>query len=220
MVVAQIARPGTPVIYGSSWTTYDMKYISAIIASPETSILRIAGTQMAKFYGMPSHTTAPNSDSNFHDEQNAWEKSISNMCAICSGNDIVMNSGMFATGLTISHEQLVLDDEMNGIIRRIYRGIDVSRNSIDMDSIKSVGHRGDYIIEDLTLENLRSNEFRPAKVSNLKAYDTWMNDGGQSVVQNAGKKVREYLSRGVRNPLEAQKSAALEDIIRKFIENP
>ena len=220
MVVAQMARPGTPVIYGSSWTTYDMKYISAIIASPETSILRIAGTQMAKFYGMPSHTTAPNSDSNFHDEQNAWEKSISNMCAICSGNDIVMNSGMFATGLTISHEQLVLDDEINGIIRRIYKGIDVSTSSIDMDSIKAVGHRGDYIIEDLTLENLRSSEFRPAKVSNLKAYDTWVNDGGQSVVQNAGKKVREYLSRGVKNPLEQQKSAALENIIKKFIENP
>lgn len=219
MVVSQLVRSGTPVIYGSSWTTYDMKYIAAIIASPETDILRIAGRQMADYYGMPSHTTAPNSDSNFHDEQNAWEKSISNMCALCAGNDIVMNSGMFATGLTISHEQLVIDDEINGIIRRIWRGIDVSSRTIDVDSIKSVGHRGDYLMEDLTLDNLRSDEFRGSKVANVKAFDNWVADGSFSVIQNANKKVVEYLARGVKNPLNGEKSSALSAIIRRFEEN-
>jgi len=220
VVIAQMVRPGTPVIYGSSWTTYDMKHIAAIIASPETDILRIAGNQMAKYYGMPSHTTAPNSDSNFHDEQNAWEKSISNMCAICAGNDIVMNSGMFATGLTISHEQLVMDDEINGIVRRIRRGIDVSHRTIDVDSIKNIGHRGDYLMEDLTLDNLRSDEFREAKISNLKAFDNWVMDGSFSVVQNANKKVKEYLAKGPRNPLKEDKSSALDKIIHQFVENP
>lgn len=216
MVVSQLVRPGTPVIYGSSWTTYDMKYIAAIIASPETDILRIAGRQMADFYGMPSHTTAPNSDSNFHDEQNAWEKSISNMCALCAGNDIVMNSGMFATGLTISHEQLVIDDEINGIIRRIWKGIDVSSRTIDLDSIRTVGHRGDYLMEDLTLDNLRSDEFRGPKVANVKAFDNWVADGSCSVVKNANKKVHEYLARGVKSPLQPEQTAALAEIIRKF----
>ena len=219
MVISQLVRPGAPVIYGSSWTTYDMKYIAAIIASPETDILRIAGGQMAKYYGMPSHTTAPNSDSNFHDEQNAWEKSISNMCALCAGNDIVMNSGMFATGLTISHEQLVIDDEINGIIRRICRGIDVSERTIDMDSIRSVAHRGDYMMEDLTLENLRNDEFREPKISNVKAFDNWVHDGSPSVVQNAGKKVQEYLAKGPKNPLVEKKSMELDHIIETFIEN-
>lgn len=219
MVISQLAKPGAPVIYGSSWTTYDMKYIAAIIGSPETDILRIAGGQMAKYYGMPSHTTAPNSDSNLHDEQNAWEKSISNLCALCSGNDIVMNSGMFATGLTISHEQLVIDDEVNGIIRRIARGIDVSTRTIDVDSIRNIGHRGDYLMEDLTLENLRSDEFREPKISNLKAFDNWTREGSPSVVQNANRKVGEYLSKGTRHPLSPEKSSALDGIIRQFIEN-
>ena len=59
----------TPVIYASSWTIYDMRSNMAVIGTPETNILRIAGAQMAAFYRIPSHTTAPNSDSHFHDEQ-------------------------------------------------------------------------------------------------------------------------------------------------------
>jgi trimethylamine---corrinoid protein Co-methyltransferase len=209
IVISQLVRPGTPVIYGSSWTTFDMKYTSAIIGSPETSILRVAGCQMARYYNMPSHTTAPNSDSNAHDEQNSWEKTISNMCAICGGNDLVMNSGMFATGLTISLEQLVLDDEINGIIRRLHRGIDVNPETIGVKVINSVGPKGSFLMEDHTMEFLLNGEFREVKVSNTMNYDNWLAAGGLRVEQNASKIVKNYLDEGNRNVLE-------RDIIEKF----
>jgi trimethylamine---corrinoid protein Co-methyltransferase len=216
MVISQIARPGAPVIYGSSWTTYDMKYSAAIIGSPETSILRIAGCQMARYYNMPSHTTAPNSDSNTHDEQNAWERTISNMCAIGAGNDVVMNSGMFATGLTISLEQLVLDDEVNGIIRRISRGIDVNTDTIGEEVINSVGPRGSFLIEDHTFRFLRSGEFREVKISNTLNHENWMNSGAPDVYAGAGEKVRKLLESGNDNKLCDEKIAQMERIIKDF----
>jgi trimethylamine--corrinoid protein Co-methyltransferase len=184
IVISQLVRPGTPVIYGSSWTTFDMKYTAAIIGSPETSMLRVAGCQMARYYNMPSHTTAPNSDSNAHDEQNSWEKTISNMCAICGGNDLVMNSGMFATGLTISLEQLVLDDEINGIIRRLHRGMEVNEDTIGIQVINDVGPKGSFLTEDHTLKYLLSGEFREVKVSNTNNYDNWLDAGAMKVEQN------------------------------------
>ncbi|MDW7655966.1 MAG: trimethylamine methyltransferase family protein [Bacillota bacterium] len=219
VVISQLVRSETPVIYGSSWTTYDMKYANAMIGGPETSLLRVAGCQMAKHYRMPSHTTAPNSDANTHDEQNAWEKTISNMCSICAGNDISMNSGMFATGLTISLEQLVLDDELNGIIRRLSRGIDVNANTIGVEVIKSVGPRGIFIMEDHTLEFLRSDEFRETKVSNMKNYQNWLNDGAPTVVQNAAKKVKELLKTRNEKPFDLGKIKVMEDIIKEFEKN-
>jgi trimethylamine---corrinoid protein Co-methyltransferase len=209
MVISQLTRRRTPVIYGSSWTTFDMKNTSAIIGSPETSMLRVAGCQMARYYNMPSHTTAPNSDSNSHDEQNSWEKTISNMCAICSGNDLIMNSGMFATGLTISLEQLVLDDEINGIIRRLYRGIDVNSDTIAANVINTVGPRGSFLMEDHTMEYLHRGEFREVKVSNTMNYDNWFAAGAHNVEVNAGKIVKEYLKAGNSKVLG-------RDIIEKF----
>lgn len=219
IVISQLVRPGAPVIYGSSWTTYDMKYTTAIIGSPETSMLRVAGCQMARFYNMPSHTTAPNSDSNAHDEQNAWEKTISNMCAICAGNDVVMNSGMFATGLTISLEQLVLDDEINGIIRRLYKGIDVSADTIATEVIDSVGPRGNFFMEDHTFNFLRSGEFRDVKVSNTKTYDRWLSDGAPDVAKSAGKRVKEIINAGNTNKLDSKKVEEMEQIIKEFENN-
>jgi len=219
IVISQLVRPGAPVIYGSSWTTYDMKHTTAIIGSPETSMLRVAGSQMAMYYNMPSHTTAPNSDANVHDEQNAWEKTISNMCAICAANDIIMNSGMFATGLTISLEQLVLDDEMNGIIRRLYRGIDVSPKTIGVEVIDNVGPRGNFFMEDHTFEFLRSGEFREVKVSNTKHYDNWLSAGAPDVVQNARVRVKELLKSGNDKRLDSKKIEAMEKIIRDFEAN-
>jgi len=219
IVISQLVRSGAPVIYGSSWTTYDMKYTNAIIGSPETSMLRIAGCQMARYYNMPSHTTAPNSDANAHDEQNSWEKTISNMCAICAGNDVVMNSGMFATGLTISLEQLVLDDEINGIIRRLYRGIEVNENTIAAEVINAVGPRGNFMMEDHTFEYLRSGEFREVKVSNVKNYDSWLEAGSPDVVQNAGKKVKEYLKAGNDKKCDSKLIEKMDYIIKDFESN-
>jgi trimethylamine---corrinoid protein Co-methyltransferase len=216
IVLAQLMRPGCPVIYGSSWTTFDMKSMQAIIGGPETSLLRMAGSQMARHYRMPGHTTAPNSDSNAHDEQNAWEKSISNLSAIWAGNDVVMNSGMFATGLTISLEQLVMDDEMNGFIRRMARGIDVSADTIGADVIASVGPRGSFITEEHTVKFLRSGEFREAKASNTLLYAAWLKAGAPDSAKLANAKVLELLRDGAAHPLEPAVSEKFDRIIKDF----
>lgn len=216
VVIAQLVRPGAPVLYGSSWTTYDMKRSTAIIASPETHILRVAGCQMARFYDIPSHTTALNSDANAHDEQNAWEKALSNICAICADNDIIMNAGMFATGLTISLEQLVLDDEINGIIKRMRTGIDVSASTIAAEVIKNVGPAKDYLMEDHTLDNLRSGEFWEGDTVHFQNYEKWMADGGRNVEFQAKARVEEILRAGNQSKLDDAVVNRLSGIIAKF----
>lgn len=62
IVIASLLNPGTPVIYGAAWTTYEMKLMNVLIGRPESSLLRIAGAQMAHYYKIPSHTTAPDND--------------------------------------------------------------------------------------------------------------------------------------------------------------
>ncbi len=216
LVIAQLARPGTPVIYGSSWTTYDMRASSARIGSPESTLLRIAGRQMAGFYQLPSHTTATNTDSNAHDEHHAWESVLSNLAAMDAGNDIVMNSGMFAGGLTTSLEQLILDNEVNGIIRRLMRGIRVDADTVAAEVIEQVGPAGNFLMEDHTLDGLYGDEFyEPTLRLNLQ-YDSWMADGAPTVDRVAGRKAEEILTRG--NPVAPAPALVrrLDEIIRAF----
>ena len=216
VVISQLVSPGTPVMYGSSWTGYDMRFSNALIGTPETTLLRVAGCQMARFYHMPSHTTATNTDSNAHDEHHAWESVLSNIAAMNAQNDIVMNSGMFACGLTTSLEQLIMDNEMNLIIKRLMRGIEVTEESIAADSIMEVGPGGNFLMEDLTLDNLYTDEFfQPTIRMNLQ-YESWMAAGAPTVDVVANKMAKDILEKGNSVPLDETVSQALSRIITAF----
>jgi trimethylamine--corrinoid protein Co-methyltransferase len=160
IVMTQLLKKSAPVIYANSWTTANMRSCAALVGSAETTLCRIAGAQIAKFYGVPCHTTAPNSDNHAHDEQNAWEKAFSMLCAMGAGNDLIVNCGMFATGLTCSHGQLVMDAEIAGIAARICAGIKVEPGTIAKELIKQTGPAGEsYLLSEHTMEWLRSGEY-------------------------------------------------------------
>jgi trimethylamine---corrinoid protein Co-methyltransferase len=123
---------------------------------------------------------------------------------------------MFATGLTISLEQLVLDDEINGIIRRLHRGIEVNSRTIGVDVIHNVGPKGSFLTEDHTLGYLGSPEFRDVKVSNTDNYDNWLASGAPRVEQSAAKIVKQYLQEGNSNILDKKIIDSMGKIIKAF----
>jgi Trimethylamine:corrinoid methyltransferase len=216
IVITQLINPGTPVIYGAAWTTYEMKQTNVLIGRPESSLLRVAGAQMAHYYNIPSHTTAPDNDSNVHDEQGAWEKMLSTVAGLAGANDMIVNLGMFGTGMSISLSQLVMDNEMCRVVKRFLKGFEVSPETIALDTIAAVGPRGTYLMEDHTIEYLRSGEHVGLSISNGANYDMWKAKGSKSAAQKAGDKVKEILSKGNRCPLNTETIQKLESIIKKF----
>ena len=218
IVFSQLIREKTPVMYASSWTAYDMRSNMAVIGTPETHILRIAGAQMAAFYRIPSHTTAPNSDSHFHDEQNSWERTLSSFISALAGNHLIVNAGMFATGLTISLEQLILDAEIIGQIKQILRGMEVNQGMIFLEEIRRVGQRGNYLTEESTLTNLRSGQFWKSSVSILDHYQNCINSGITDVVLSAHHKIDSYLTRLSEKALTQSILDEIDQIINSFEE--
>jgi trimethylamine--corrinoid protein Co-methyltransferase len=216
--IAMIQRlaPGTKLMYGSSWTAGNMQTGAALVGSTETSICRIAGAQLARFYRVPSHTTAPNSDNHAHDEQSAWEKTLSTLCSVGAGNDLVVNCGMFATGLTCSHEQLLMDEEISAYSRRIGQGVEVTAQTIAADLIKARGPQGEtYMTAEHTLDRLRSREFVAPRLAVSGLYTSWIARGGKDVYQAARDRVREM--RSLSAPaFEAARRAAMDEIVTGF----
>ena len=215
LAIIQLLKPGHKVLYANSWTTTDMRTGAALVGSTETSICRIAGAQLARFYRVPSHTTAPNSDNHAHDEQNAWEKTYSTFCSVAAGNDLVVNCGMFATGLTCSHEQLIMDEEISAMSRRIAQGVLVNDETIAADLVKAIGPRGSYLTCEHTLKHLRSGEFLPPRVSVRGPLSAWQAQGAPNSYQLARRKARE-LAAGPGCPVDPARAAALDQIIRDF----
>ncbi|MBI2439859.1 MAG: trimethylamine methyltransferase family protein [Lentisphaerae bacterium] len=219
LVMIQLLKPGAKVIYANSWTTTDMRNGAALVGSTETTICRIAGAQLARFYHVPSHTTAPNSDNHAHDEQNAWEKTFSLFAAVGAGNDLIVNCGMFATGLTCSHEQLVMDEEMAAMSQRIAAGIKVNAETIAGALIKATGPRGGYLDSEHTLKWLRSGEYIEPRVSVRGPAAVWQAAGAKDTPALARETVEKYAAHPGA-PLDPQRSAKLSEILRDFAETP
>jgi len=216
IIISQLIHPGTPVIYGAAWTTYEMKQANVLIGRPESSLLRIAGAQMAHYYNIPSHTTAPDNDANSHDEQAAWEKMLSTLAGIIGANDMIVNLGMFGTGMTISLEQLVMDNEMCRIAKRFRQGIEVNKDTLALDSILQVGPRGEYLTSEHTLHHLRSGEHVPLDVSNGTNFEVWKQKGSKNTTEKSSDLVSSILLGGCQNPLTQDKQKAIKPIINQY----
>ncbi len=214
VIISQLLKPGAKILYANSWTTTDMRTGYALVGSVETSICRIAGAQLARHYGIPCHTTAPNSDNHAHDEQNAWEKTLSMLCAVAGGNDLIVNCGMFATGITCSHEQLLMDDEIAGLCRRLAGGVEVNGDSLAVDTTKEIGPRGTgYLTALHTLERLRSPEYHTPTLAVRGPRAIWESQGAPDTYALAQQQVKSLAEKD-GSSLDADRRARLVEMLR------
>ncbi|HEB29420.1 MAG TPA: hypothetical protein ENI15_00885 [Spirochaetes bacterium] len=217
VVFSQLINPGTPVIYGSAWSTFDMKTANVLIAAPETVLMRLAGSQLAELYSMPYHVIAPDSDAHTMDEQLSWEKCATAWGAYLAGADLIVNGGMFGTGLMVSFEQLVLDDELFSYIKRIAQGIRVDDDTLALDIIEKLGPKGNYLMDEHTLKYLGSGEHWEPDISVREQYENWRKKGKKDIVRRAHEKVLSILGKKRPAGLPREKTKEIKKIIEKFV---
>jgi trimethylamine--corrinoid protein Co-methyltransferase len=55
IVLAQLTNPGTPIIYGSSTTTFNMRTATATVGAPEMGMISAAVAELAHYYEVPCY---------------------------------------------------------------------------------------------------------------------------------------------------------------------
>ncbi len=216
LVLAQLVRPRTPIIYGTAWTTFDMKKANILICSPEAASLRVAGAQLASYYRMPSHTIGPDADAHCYDEQLGWEKMLSTMAALGSGVDLIVNAGLFDSAWTVSLEQVVVDAEIISICRRFLQGMVVNEDTLAVEVIAEVGHGKHFMERPHTLRWLRGGALWEARVSNTFTSRQWLDMGKPDVMRNASKRVDELLASYSAKPLGDAALKHIHSIMDEF----
>lgn len=216
LVLSQLVNQGCPFIYAGAWTTFNMKQGTPLIGTPEGCLLSIGGAQMAKYYRLPAHCIAFDSDSNIYDEQNGWEKIFNTIATLQSGINLVVNAGLFSTGMTTSIEQLIIDHEILTFVYRYLDGIKVDKDHIAEDVIKEVGPKKNFMTHVHTLKYIRSGEHTDCKISNRGVYDLWESRGKPSISDNASIIAKEIINDHKSPHLNKEKNERLKEIIANF----
>ena len=144
VVLAQAARPGSPVMYGAFTSNVDMRSGAPAFGTPENAKANIASGQLARRYRLP-YRTSNASASNAADAQGAYETEMSLWGAILGhGNLVYHAAGWQEGGLTASYEKLVLDVEMLQMMIEFLKPIVVDEQELGFEAIRGVPTGGHF----------------------------------------------------------------------------
>jgi len=114
--------------------------------------------------------------------------------------------------MTFSPVQLVIDNEMLGIIGRILKGVIVNERTIPIDLIATVGRKGNYLSEMHTVDHFRE-ELHVAKLLDRGGWDEWKASGSLSLRNRAHRQAVNFTREHVPEPLSEYKRRELAKVV-------
>ena len=139
VVYVNAISPGHPAVFGTWPFVSDLRTGAMSGGSAEQALLTAGCAQMHHFYGLSGGAAAGITDSKLPDMQAGWEQAITNTLAGLSGLNMVYEAaGMHASLLGFCMESLVMGDDVIGQVLRCVRGIDVTEDSVSIETMREV----------------------------------------------------------------------------------
>jgi len=214
IAILQALAPGLPLMYGGILTPMDMRTGLVTYGTPELGALNALAGKMARHYGFVNVLSALRTDAKQCDVQAGFEKAM-NLWPVLPVVDIVYGAGNLDTGLTCGYDQLVLDDELMSAARR-QMGFQPNGNGrFEVDLIKRVGPKGNFLKLKRTAEEARG--FWYPRFFVRGDYDAWAAKRTDAAAQ-ARAKAQEIIATHRPAPLPSEVVAAIKEIVSRRID--
>lgn len=195
LIYVNAVKPGHPAIFGTWPFVSDLRTGAMSGGSGEQALLSAACAQMHHFYGLPGGSAAGMADAKLPDPQSGYEKGITNVMAGLAGLNMVYESvGMHGSLLGFCLESLIIDNDMIGQCLRCVRGIEVTDESISVETMRQVCLEGPghYLGHAQTLE-LMQTEYVYPELGDRTSPKEWEELGKPDLVQKAIEEKRRIL---------------------------
>lgn len=214
IVLAQIVRPGVPVMYGGFTSNVDMRSGAPAFGTPEYTQAAQASGQLARLLGVPfrsSNVTAANDV----DAQAAYESMMSLWGAVMGGANLILHAaGWLNGGLTASFEKLIIDAEMLQMMAAYAEPFPVTPETLALEAIRDVGPAGHFFGTPHTLARYQTAFYQPL-ISNWDNYDTWLERGRETAPVKANRIWKQMLADYQQPPLDPGTKEALNDFVAR-----
>jgi len=217
VVISQLAHPGAPLQYAPRPMAMDMRTGFSLAGSVELGMMAAAGAQMAHFYNVPVSLHGPWTDSMTHDGQSTFERMYMTIMAALAGANVLVGAGMMQQSLVISHEQLVIDDEINRTAFRAVQGFEIDEERLGAKVISKVGPGGNFVAEEYTLMYLRGERYVPSLLYR-DSREAWEASGSKTFVARAKDRALSILEEHQPNPLPEDISKELDKHVAKVLQ--
>ena len=215
VTLAQLVRPGAPVIVGGTSSILDMRTGCLSMGAPEVARISSATIQMAKFYNLPARSGSANTDAHFPNAQAGFESALNLYVALQHGSNFILHAaGILGAYNAMSFEKFIIDEEVCSQILESLKPIKITDESIDLDLIKEVGIGGNYLTHPKTYEQCRT-AFYLSDLVNRSGFPDWQEGGAKDISDRATEILNERLANYVKPDIDPQLEKDLLSYVQK-----
>lgn len=213
ITLAQLVRPGAPVVYGAFASNVDLKSGAPAFGGPAQIQAAIGSGQLARHIGLPWRSAA-GSAGTAADGQGAQENAMALWGAVMGGATVTFHAaGWLEGGLSFGYEKFIVDMEAVHTIAALAAGTPDDDAAIGLDALREVAPGGHFFGAAHTMERYET-AFLPPLVADLSNHGAWMEAGAMTAEQRATGIWKQVLAE-FEPPAS---TAGAEDAVAAFIE--
>jgi trimethylamine--corrinoid protein Co-methyltransferase len=218
LTMAQIVKPGAPILFGGAPATFHMKAASSPMAAIEAQHLNVAYVAIAKSLGLPTQAYMALGDGKFLDAQAGGETFSSALLAALAGVNSVSGPGMLDFVLTFSLPKLVFDNEVCGQALHFVRELKPVDDLPTADLVEQLMRDDHLITSPHTLEHWPGELYLTDPVIDRDNRETWEEKGSRKLYDRACEDVEKRLAAYTPVETDAAIDAAMRDLVKSGLE--
>lgn len=194
ITMAQIIKPGAPVLFGGAPATFHMKAASSPMAAIEALKLDTAYVEVAKSLNLPTQAYMALSDAKSLDAQAGAETFGGALLAAIAGINSISGAGMLDFVLEFSLPKLVHDSDLCAQALRFVRETEVQEDLPTADLVRELLENDHLITAEHTLKHWPEELYLPDRVTDRESRETWEERGATSLYDRACESVDQRLA--------------------------
>lgn len=145
--------------------------------------------------------------------QAGHEKTVTTLLPALAGANTIYGAGMLELGMTFSMEQLVIDNDIAAMTKKVMQGIEITEETLGVESIQKVGIGNNFLGHKSTMKNvdLPSDPL----LINRDMIGDWVREGSKDLAAAAHEKVFHIMKTHVVTPIDADVVKDLKVIVDK-----
>jgi len=168
MTIHQLARPGSPVVWGGAPAVFDMRQGTTPMGAIETAMIDAAYAQVGKSMGFPTHTYLGASDAKVVDAQAGLESGVTAVIGALAGINMISGAGM-------------LD------------GMRVHTETLATAMFEGINFKADFLKQKITRRLFTKEQHLPSAVIDRGSIRAWEEGGRTDTFQRARARVAALL---------------------------
>lgn len=219
ITIHQLAKSGSPIVWGGAPAIFDMRYGTTPMGAIETAMLDAAYAQVGKYLALPTHTYLGASDAKLVDAQAGVESGMGTLVGALAGINMISGAGMLDFLACQSLEKIILDAEVISMVRRMTTGIQQHTETLGLEFFEDVNFKGEFLTQKTTRQLYKKEQWLPSNVIDRGSIRDWYQGEKADAFSRAQDRVKSLLTEYEQPQFPEEQVIQLQSLVEQIAQN-